>query len=115
MQRLKDAGMLNSTLILTGSDMGNPSAHSSLDIPMVLAGGVSDTAAAGRLAFGRRIKAPENCPASNPWCGNPLPTNVMPHNRVLVSIAKLFDPSIEKIGVGDDSLITGAYPGLLTT
>jgi hypothetical protein len=115
MQKLKDGGMLNSTLILTGSDMGNPSAHSSLDIPMVLAGGVSDTAAAGRLAFGRRIKAPENCPPDNYWCANPLPVNVMPHNRVLVSIAQLFDPSIEKIGVGDDALIKGAYPGLLTS
>jgi hypothetical protein len=114
MQRLKDAGMLGSTLILTGSDMGNPSAHSSLDIPMVLAGGVSDTAAAGKLTFGRRLKAPENCPPDNPWC-NPIPTGVMPHNRVLVSICKLFDASIDKVGVGDASLITGAYPNLLSS
>jgi hypothetical protein len=113
MQKLKDAGMLNSTLILTGTDMGNPSAHSSLEIPMVLAGGVSDTAAAGKLAFGRRMKAPDNCPSNNPWCANPLPANPMPHNRVLVSICKLFDPSIEKFGVGEDLLIKGAYPGLL--
>jgi hypothetical protein len=115
MQKLKDAGMLGSTLILTGSDMGNPSAHSSLNIPMVLAGGVSDTAAAGRLAFGRRLKAPDDCPANNPWCFNPLPANPMPHNRVLVSICKLFDPSIDRFGVGDASLITGAYPGLLSS
>lgn len=40
--------------------------------------------------------------------------HVIPHNQVLVSIAKLFDPSIEKIGLGDDSLVKGAYPGLLT-
>jgi hypothetical protein len=115
MQRLKDAGMLGSTLILSGSDMGNPSAHSSLGIPMVLAGGVSDTAAAGRLTFGRRLRAPDDCPASNPWCANPLPASPMPHNRVLVSICKLFDPSIEKFGVGDAALVTGAYPNLLSS
>jgi hypothetical protein len=115
MQKLKDAGMLGSTLILTGSDMGNPSAHSSLNVPMVLAGGVADTAAAGKLTFGRRLKAPDDCPASNPWCANPLPANPMPHNRVLVSICKLFDASIDKFGVGDASLITGAYPNLLSS
>ncbi len=115
MQRLQDAGLLNSTLILTGSDMGNPAGHSSLDVPMVLAGGVSDTAAAGKLTFGRRMKAPDNCPADNIWCVNPLPANPMPHNRVLVSICKLFDPSVEQFGVGDAALITGAYPGLLSS
>ena len=114
MQKLKDAGMLNSTLILTGSDMGTPSGHSSLNIPMVLAGGVSDTAAAGKLTFGRRLKAPIDCPGTtNTWCSNPLPTNTMPHNRVLVSICKLFDSSIEQFGVGDAALIKGAYPSLL--
>jgi hypothetical protein len=115
MQKLKDAGLLNSTVILTGSDMGNPAAHSSLNIPMVLAGGVSDTAAAGKLTFGRRLKAPDDCPPNNIFCANPLPTYPMPHNRVLVSICKLFDPSIDKFGVGDASLITGAYPNLLAS
>lgn len=115
MQKLKDGGMLNSTLILAGSDMSDPAAHSSLNIPLILAGGVSDSAAAGRLSFGRRIKAPADCPPGNPWCANPLPTYPTPHNRVLVSICKLFDSSVEKVGYGDNSLISGAYAGLLSS
>ena len=98
MAGLKGAGMLDSTLILVGSDMGNPSAHSSTRIPLVLAGGVAGTAAAGRLSFGRRLK-----------------TTDLPHNRVLVSICQLFDPSIDKFGYGNDALIKGAYPGLLSS
>jgi hypothetical protein len=115
MQKLKDAGMLDSTLILAGSDMGDPAGHSSLNIPLILAGGVSGSAAAGRLNFGRRIKAPADCPPDNPWCANPLPTYPTPHNRVLVSLCKLFDSSIEKVGYGADSLIKGAYTGLLSS
>ena len=94
MQKLADAGLLDSTVILAGSDMGNPSAHSTRNVPLVLAGGAN-----GQLAMGRRLKA--------------TGTSLVPHNQVLVSVAKLFGDQSNVFGVATDpALITGGYPGL---
>lgn len=93
MQRLDEGSVLDSTLILAGSDMGNPSAHSTRNIPLVLAGGAN-----GQLAMGRRLQAgPE----------------LTSHAKVLVSVAKLFGDTSNTFGVASDpALITGGFPGL---
>ena len=93
MQKLDDGGVLDSTLILAGSDMGNPSAHSTRNIPLVLAGGAN-----GALTMGRRLVA-----------GQALTS----HAKVLVSVAKLFGDLSNTFGVSTDpALITGGFPGL---
>jgi hypothetical protein len=105
LQRLDVGGVLDSTLVLAGSDMGDPAAHSTRNIPLVLAGGAN-----GRLTMGRRLVAGSDCPPGNPYCASPTLT---PHNRVLVSIAKLFGDAGNTFGVASDAaLITGGYPGL---
>ena len=94
MQKLSDAGILDSTVILAGSDMGNPSAHSTRNVPLLLAGGAN-----GQLAMGRRLKVTS--------------TSLVPHNQVLVSVAKLFGDQSNVFGVASDpALITGGFPGL---
>lgn len=94
MQRLDEGGALDRTVIMATSDMGNPSAHSVNDIPLLLAGGAN-----GALTFGRRLKASS--------AGTP-------HNRVLVSVCRLFGVQTDSFGFSvDPSNITGAWPGLL--
>ena len=93
MQRLDEGGVLDSTLILAGSDMGNPSAHSTRNIPLMLAGGAN-----GQLTMGRRLKAG---------------ADLTSHNQVLVSVTKLFGDQSNSFGVASDpALITGGFPGL---
>lgn len=94
MQKLSEGGLLESTVILAGSDMGNPSAHSTRNVPLMIAGGAN-----GQLAMGRRLKTTS--------------TNLVSHNQVLVSVAKLFGDQSNVFGVANDpALITGGYPGL---
>lgn len=94
MQRLDEHGLLDSTLIMAGSDMGDPAAHSTRDVPLLLAGGAN-----GALTMGRRLKA--------------TGTALTSHNKVLVSVAKLFGDTSNTFGVASDpALITGGWPGL---
>jgi len=107
MQRLDEGGLLDSTIILAGSDMGNPSAHSTRNIPLVLAGGAN-----GALTMGRRLKAGDDCPPNNQYCTAPT-LALTPHNKVLVSVAKLFGDQSNTFGVATDpALITGGWAGL---
>jgi hypothetical protein len=108
MQRLDEGGILDSTLILAGSDMGDPALHSTRNIPLILAGGAN-----GKLTMGRRIKAGADCPPSNPYCtGSSL--KLTSHNKVLVSVAQLFGVPDATFGrANDPALITGAWPGLV--
>lgn len=93
MQKLEAGGVLDSTLIVAGSDMGNPSAHSTRDIPLVLAGGAN-----GALTMGRRLQSA---------------AGLTSHAHVLVSVAKLFGDQSNTFGVSSDpALITGGFPGL---
>ncbi len=103
LQRLDELGVLDSTLVLAGSDMGNPSLHSTRNIPLVLAGG------APGLTLGRRLVAGSDCPASNPYCASP---SLTAHNRVLVSICRLFGAQTDTFGVGSAAETTGGWPGL---
>lgn len=106
LQRLDEAQLLDSTLVLAGSDMGNPAAHSTRNIPLVLAGGAN-----GQLQLGRRLRAGPDCPTGGPYCTAP-DLALTPHNRVLVSVARLFGDMRDEFGVGPPELIRGGFPGL---
>jgi len=79
MQRLAEAGILDSTLIYASSDMGNPAMHSTRNVPTVLAGGAN-----GKLRMGRRIKYRVD--------------QTMPNNLLLTSIAKAFGVPLDSYG-----------------
>ena len=105
MQKLADASLLDSTLILTFSDMGNPSAHSMRNIPFMLLGGAN-----GKLRMGRRLVYAADCPPDNMWC-NP-PTTVS-HNALLVSICNVFGVPIDSYGRATNPAFTkGPLPQL---
>jgi hypothetical protein len=105
MQKLADASLLDSTLILTFSDMGNPSAHSMRNVPFMLLGGAS-----GKLRMGRRLVYAADCPPDNMWC-NP-PTTVS-HNALLVSICNVFGVAIDAYGRASNPAFTkGPLPQL---
>lgn len=106
LQRLDEAGLLDSTLVLTGSDMGNPAAHSTRNVPLLLAGGAN-----GGLSMGRRLVAGPDCPTGGPFCTAPQ-LSLTPHNRVLVSVAQRFGDQRGAFGVGPPELISGGWPGL---
>lgn len=105
-QKLADASLLDSTLILTFSDMGNPCAHSMRNVPFMLLGGAN-----GKLRMGRRLVYAADCPPDNMWC-NP-PTTVS-HNGLLVSICNLFGVSIDAYGRATNAAYTkGPLPQLM--
>jgi hypothetical protein len=106
MQKLADAGLLDSTLILTFSDMGNPCAHSMRNVPFMLLGGAN-----GKLKMGRRLVYAADCPPDDVWC-NP-PTTVS-HNALLVSICNLFGVPIDAYGRATNAAYTkGPLPQLM--
>jgi hypothetical protein len=55
-----DGSLLDHSLIVYGSGMGNPNQHDHDPLPMLLAGGGS-----GRLAGGRHIRTPDGTPFAN--------------------------------------------------
>ena len=63
MQKLDALGALDSTLIYVTSDMGNPSLHSTRNVPTVLAGGAD-----GKFRMGRRLKMAAGLSARTIWC-----------------------------------------------
>jgi hypothetical protein len=109
MQKLDALGALDSTLIYVTSDMGNPSQHSLLNVPTVLAGGAN-----GKFRMGRRLKMKPECPAGT-WCDKD-PTTFAPvsNNKLLVSIAQAFGQDVDKFGTQPDAaLATGTLSGLV--
>ena len=110
MQRLDALGALDNTLIYCASDMGNPSLHSTQNVPTLLAGG-----AGGKFRMGRRIRLAADCPANNPWCD---PTTAgfagVTNNHLLVAIAQAFGVTIDTFGTQvDPKHTTGALSGLI--
>ncbi len=97
--------VLDNTLVLWGNELGNPAAHASLGIPTVLAGG-----AGGRFRMGRFLRLR---PAEGPlegWSGPGAPApRLVPHNRLLVSIAQAFGLETNTFGHPDYS---GTLAGL---
>jgi hypothetical protein len=110
MQKLDEFGALDSTLIYASSDMGNPSLHSTRNVPTLLAGG-----AGGKFQMGRRLKMPADCPTSDPWCTfESASFTGAPNNKLLVSIAQAFGAEIDTFGTqADPALTTGTLAGLV--
>jgi hypothetical protein len=93
MQRLDEAGILDSTLIYASSDMGNPAAHSTRNVPTVLAGGIN-----GKLRMGRRIKYRTDCPLGENCSTHSPEYRTVPNNWLLVSIARAFGVPVWSFG-----------------
>jgi len=95
LQRLEAAGILDDTLVLMSSDMGDPAAHTLIDVPTVLAGGEQ-----GRLKMGRRIVLPPNCGAgASAFCATP---ELSANNKLLASIVQAFGVEVSGFGATED-------------
>jgi len=94
MQKLDQLGALDNTLIYVASDMGNPSLHSTQNVPTLLCGG-----AGGMFKMGRRIRLGNDCSDGSPWCapGDMLYKGVS-NNHLLVSIAQAFGVQVDSFG-----------------
>lgn len=102
MQKLDELGVLDNTLIYAASDMGNPSSHSTRNVPVMLAGGAN-----GKFRMGRRIKLAPDCPPNDEWCGEGVIDN-RSNNHLLVSIAQAFDAELDSFGTQpSEDLTTG--------
>jgi hypothetical protein len=109
LQRLDQAGVLASTLVYVSSDMGNPSLHSTRNVPTLLAGGAN-----GKFRMGRRLRTSADCPMMSPWCGAGDPVfKATTNNHLLVSIAQAFGVQLDSFGTQPDAAnTTGSLPGL---
>jgi hypothetical protein len=104
MKNLDDAGILDDSLIYMSGDMGDPNLHNSENTPMLLLGG-----AGGKFPMGRRLKFKDRCQAQ-PCSGA---QQLVPHNRVLVSIANAFGVEVNSYGTAaDPSVAEGALTAL---
>jgi len=109
MQKLDALGALDNTLIYVASDMGNPSLHSTQNVPTVLCGG-----AGGMFKMGRHIRLGADCSDGTPWCaaGDATFTGVS-NNHLLVSIAQAFGVDATTFGTQTDPKnTTGPMSGL---
>jgi hypothetical protein len=102
MRRLHEAGILDSTLVYASSDMGNPAAHSTRNVPTVLAGGMN-----GRLRMGRRITYRTDCPLGTDCKPDSKEYRTVPNNWLLVSIAQRFGVRIDRFGHQFDGTVSG--------
>ena len=101
LQRLDQAGVLNSSLIYASSDMGNPAGHSTRNAPTLLAGGLN-----GKIKMGRRIKYRTDCPIGT-WCSTTgAEYQTVSNNKLLVSIAQAFGVDINSYGTQPDPKYT---------
>jgi hypothetical protein len=110
MQRLDEFGMLGSSLIYASSDMGNPSFHSTRNVPSLLAGGAN-----GKFRMGRRLQLARDCPTTNEWCQHGDADYAgLSNNHVLVSILQAFGVDEDTFGTQPDAAdVTGALSGLV--
>jgi len=89
LQRLAEFGLLQDTVLVAMSDMGDPARHSSRQIPTLLAGGWG-----GKLKGGRHID---------------LGAAGTPSNRLLVSVQQAFGVDNESFGQSNEpTILTGA-------
>ncbi|MEO1266965.1 MAG: hypothetical protein AAFX99_02640, partial [Myxococcota bacterium] len=109
LQRLDAFGVLDETLILITSDMGDPAAHSSRNVPTLIAGG-----GGGTIRTGRRLRLTPDCPNSiHPYC-NQGSANLTPNNHLLVTIAQAFGIPIDRFGTDSDpAVVQGELSDLL--
>ncbi|MCA9625395.1 MAG: DUF1552 domain-containing protein [Myxococcales bacterium] len=92
--------LLDNTLVVWASCMGDPSLHSNCDIPIVLAGG------AGRIEMGRYLQYEFSQGSHNPHLDG---QGSAPHNHLLASICNVFDMGVS--GYGDPNY-SGTLAGL---
>jgi len=78
----------------TATAMGDPNAHSSRNVPCLLAGGTG-----GAFRMGRRLRFGQECDDGRPWCNDPY---LVPNNHLLVSIAQAFGVQIDSYGVDEE-------------
>ncbi|MEP7053108.1 MAG: DUF1552 domain-containing protein [Pseudomonadota bacterium] len=89
LQRLAEAGLLEETVLVAMSDMGDPARHSSRQVPTLLAGGWG-----GALRGGRHID---------------LGAEGTPSNRLLVSVQQAFGIESDSYGQSvDPSILSGS-------
>jgi hypothetical protein len=102
MQKLDEYGVLDSTIIYVTSDMGNPSLHSTRNVPTVLAGGAN-----GKFRMGRRLKLKPDCPSDSPWCGeNDSVFTPVTNSKILVAIGQAFGVDVDAFGTQPDPALT---------
>jgi hypothetical protein len=87
LQRLRETGALETTLVHVSSDMGDPARHSSRHVPTLLAGG-----SAVGLRFGRYLDLR----------GGDKKQEGVPNNRLLVSLCQLFGVETDRFGHSRD-------------
>ena len=98
LQRLDEAGALDSTLVHTSGDMSDPARHSSRQVPTLLLGGARLGLKTGRYIDLRHGKQQQEG---------------VPNNRLLVSIAQLFGARVERFGESKNaSLLAGKLDAL---
>jgi Protein of unknown function (DUF1552) len=90
LQHLDEAGVLGDTIVYATSDMGDPSRHSSRNVPTIVAGGCGGHFTLGRHLDLRRTK------------GDAL----FPHNRLLVSVLQAFGVQRDSFGSAPSSRTT---------
>jgi hypothetical protein len=90
--KLAANGILDSSLVVIGNDMGDTGLHTSENVPYVLAG-----SAGGKLRTGRYLSLKPDCPPGHRYCEGGEKV-VIPHNRLLVSIAQMFGQPLEAFG-----------------
>jgi hypothetical protein len=105
MQRLQDAGALDSTVILIGNEGGMGAAHQIRNVPIVMAGGANGAVSMGRRVVAPgRVAKPGDYPVRTDGSGaldeRGVPTS---HNPILVAVANIFraaagDPPIDRYG-----------------
>lgn len=96
--RLQEKGVLDETLVLASSDMGDPASHSSRDVPTLVIGN-------GAFRGGRHLRLKESEPLTE--------TGLLPNNRLLVSVAEAFGVAMERFGhAHDPSIVTGRLRSL---
>lgn len=103
--------VLDNTIVLWGNELGQPSIHSSLNIPMIMAGGGAGAFQTGRWLKYSTSSEPRcsgvygNCPATDEF------RDQTAHNQVLTSIAQMFGIDVNYFG---DPKYTGTLPGLMS-
>jgi hypothetical protein len=98
LQRLHEGGALDSTLVHTSSDMGDPARHSSRHVPTLLFAGAAFELKTCRYLDLRRGKRQQEG---------------VPNNRLLVSLARLYGAELQRFGQSRNaSLLTGSLDAL---
>jgi hypothetical protein len=98
LQRLDEAGALDTTLLHVSSDMGDPARHSSRHVPTLLVAGPSFKLKTGRYLDLRHGKNLEGG---------------VPNNRLLVSICQLFGAETERFGQSKNAKLVSGKLGAL--